>query len=125
MKMIVTEQAPKAVGAYSQGVLVNKTLYVSGQLPFDPKTMTLTSNRIGDQTRQCLTNILAIVEAAGLKKENIVRCGVFMTDLTQFSEMNEAYQTFFGDHKPARAAIGVSRLPKDVDIEIDAIAVEF
>ena len=125
MKMIVTEQAPKAVGAYSQGVLVNKTLYVSGQLPFDPKTMTLTSNRIGDQTRQCITNIIDIVEAAGLKKENIVRCGVFMTDLTQFSEMNEAYQTFFGDHKPARAAIGVSRLPKDVDIEIDAIAVEF
>ena len=124
MKNIETKGAPSAVGPYSQGVLANQTLYVSGQLPFDPSTMTLISSDIKEQTKKCLENILSIVEAAGLKKENIVRCGVFMTDLSQFKEMNEAYMAFFQDHKPARAAIEVSRLSKAVDIEIDAIAVK-
>lgn len=124
MKNISTKNAPAAVGAYSQAVMSNKTLYVSGQLPFDPKTMALKGEDIKIQTRQCLDNILAIVEASGLKKENIVRCGVFMQDLSDFNEMNEVYAEFFGDHKPARAAVEVARLPKDVDIEIDAIAVQ-
>jgi 2-iminobutanoate/2-iminopropanoate deaminase len=123
MKFIETQDAPKAVGPYSQGVLVKDTLYVSGQLPFDPKTMTLISTDIKKQTQKCLENVLAIVEAAGLKKENIARCGVFMKDLSKFGEMNEIYANFFNGHKPARAAIEVSRLPKDVDIEIDCIAV--
>lgn len=124
MKNIQTKNAPQAVGPYSQGVLVKDTLYVSGQIPFVPETMTLVSNDISDQTRQSLSNILAIVEAAGLKKEDIVRCGVFMTDLGDFSKMNSVYAEFFGDHKPARAAVEVRRLPKDVLIEIDAIAVK-
>lgn len=124
MKNIHTKHAPQAVGPYSQGVLVKDTLYVSGQIPFVPETMTLVSTDISDQTRQSLNNILAIVQAAGLKKEDIVRCGVFMTDLSDFSKMNAIYAEFFGDHKPARAAVEVKRLPKDVLVEIDAIAVK-
>lgn len=124
MKMIETANAPKAVGAYSQGVLTNDTLYVSGQLPFDPNTMKVPSDDIEALTLQALNNVLAIVEAAGLKKENIVRCGIFLKDMNDFPKMNEAYAQFFGAHKPARAAVEVARLPKDVKIEIDAIAVK-
>ncbi len=123
MKSIETIYAPIAVGPYSQGILANDTLYVSGQIPFVPETMELISLDIKEQTLQSLKNVLAIVEAAGLKKNDIVRCGVFMTDLSDFSKMNEVYSDFFNGHKPARAAIEVRRLPKDVYIEIDAIAV--
>ncbi len=122
MKIIETDNAPKAVGAYSQAIEVNQFLFVSGQLPLDPLTMQASTD-IKVQTKQALDNLLAIVKAAGLEKHNIVRCGVFMTDLSQFAEMNTVYAEFFGDHKPARAAVQVSRLPKDVMIEIDAIAV--
>jgi 2-iminobutanoate/2-iminopropanoate deaminase len=124
MKNIQTDKAPKAVGPYSQAVLAGDTLYVSGQIPFVPSTMVLISEDIKDQTRQCLANVLAIVEEAGLTKENIVRCGVFMTNLADFGAMNEVYAEFFKDHKPARAAVEVRRLPKDVQIEIDAIAIK-
>ncbi|HCB66669.1 MAG: reactive intermediate/imine deaminase [Tenericutes bacterium GWC2_39_45] len=122
MKFIVTKKAPSAVGPYSQGVLVKDTLYVSGQIPFVPETMTLVSDDIRKQTKQSLTNILAIVEEAGLKKTDIVKCNVYMTNLSDFGAMNEVYAEFFGDHKPARAAVEVRRLPKDVQIEIEAIA---
>ncbi len=123
MKNIETKKAPAAVGPYSQAVMVKDTLYVSGQIPFVPETMKLVSDDIKEQTKQSLNNILNIVEAAGLKKENIVRCTVFMTNLGDFGLMNEVYQEFFGNHKPARAAVEVRRLPKDVLVEIDAIAV--
>jgi len=121
MKMIQTNRAPKAIGPYSQAVQAADTLYVSGQIPFDPQTMEAPKG-IKAQTKQSLMNVLAIVEAAGLKKENILKCGVFMNDLTLFSEMNAVYQEFFGNHKPARFAVEVSKLPKDALIEIDAIA---
>ncbi|MBN2268776.1 MAG: RidA family protein [Acholeplasmataceae bacterium] len=124
MKKIHTPKAPAAVGPYSQGILAGQTLYVSGQLPFVAETMTLISPEVKDQTKKSLENILSIVEAAGFKKEDIVKCTVYMKDLSKFSEMNEAYQQFFQDHKPARVAVEVSRLPKDVDVEIDAIAVK-
>ncbi len=120
---IETKNAPAAIGAYSQGVLKGDTLYVSGQLPIDPKNGE-TKTDIAEATEQCLKNVLAIVEAAGLKKQDIVRCGIFMKDLGQFQSMNERYGEFFHDHKPARAAIEAARLPKDVVIEIDAIAVK-
>ncbi len=123
MKKIETKHAPAAVGAYSQGVLVNNTLYVSGQIPFIPETMTCISDDIKEQTLQSLKNVLAIVEAAGMKKENIVKCTVFMTNMSDFPLMNEVYGNFFKEHKPARAAVEVRRLPKDVMVEIDAIAI--
>lgn len=122
MKVIETPKAPKAIGPYSQGLMSSDTLYVSGQIPFNPITMKSAGDDIQSQTKQSLMNILAIVEAAGLKKENIVKCGVFMKDLSMFTDMNAVYQSFFGDHKPARFAVEVARLPKDALIEIDAIA---
>ncbi|MFW5794414.1 MAG: RidA family protein [Bacillota bacterium] len=122
MKIIKTDNAPKAIGPYSQGIMAKDTLYISGQIPFNPKSMTAVEDNIKSQTSQSLQNVLAIVEAAGLKKTDIIKCGIFMKDLSMFSEMNEAYQSFFGEHKPTRFAIEAKRLPKDVLIEIDAIA---
>lgn len=124
MKIIATKNAPAAVGPYSQGVMVNGTLYVSGQIPFVPETMKVVGDDIKSQTRQSLQNVLGIVEEAGLQKENIIKCGVFMQDLGMFKDMNEVYAEFFGDHKPARFAVEVRRLPLDVLVEIDAIVVE-
>lgn len=124
MKTIHTKHAPKAVGPYSQGVVAGNTLYVSGQIPYVPETMTPAGSDISSQTKQSLLNIQAIVEQAGFKKEEIVKCGVFLKDLAMFTEMNVVYSEFFGDHKPARFAVEVARLPLDVLIEIDAIAVK-
>ncbi len=124
MKTISTKNAPAAVGPYSQAVMVKDTLYVSGQIPFVPETMTVAGDDIKTQTKQSLMNILGIVEEAGLNKENIVKCGVFMQDLSMFKDMNEVYAEFFGDHKPARFAVEVRRLPLDVLVEIDAIVVK-
>ena len=124
MKTIHTEHAPKAVGPYSQAVMVNDTLYVSGQIPYVPETMKPAGEDIKSQTLQSLENVLAIVKEAGLKKENIVKCGVFLKDLGMFKDMNEVYAEFFGDHKPARFAVEVARLPLDVLVEIDAIVVK-
>lgn len=124
MKTIHTNHAPKAVGPYSQAVMVKDTLYVSGQIPFVPETMKAAGDDIKSQTLQSLTNVLAIVEEAGMKKEDIVKCGVFLKDLRMFKDMNEVYAEFFGDHKPARFAVEVARLPLDVLVEIDAIVVK-
>ncbi len=118
MKTIHTPFAPAAIGPYSQAILANNTLYVSGQLPKD-----LTAD-ITQQTKESLTHILAIIQEAGFEKSDIVKCTVYMKDLTMFQPMNETYQSFFGDHKPARVTIQASRLPKDALIEIDAIAVK-
>ncbi len=123
MEFVKTEKAPAAIGAYAQGVFVKDTLYVSGQLPLDAETMS-EPDTIELQTKQALDNVLAVVEAAGLKKENIVRCGIFLKNMDDFKQMNDVYGQFFGNHTPARAAVEVSRLPKGVNIEIDAIAVK-
>lgn len=122
MKTIESNKAPKAVGPYSQATVVSNTLYVSGQLPFDPKTMSLISHDIKDQTLQSLKNVAEIVLEAGFQLSDIVKCTVYMTDLNQFDDMNEIYDAFFKNHKPARVTIEVSKLPKQVSIEIDAIA---
>jgi len=121
MKIISTKNAPAAVGPYSQGVVVNGTLYVSGQIPFVPETMTLVGPTIEEQTLQSLKNVLAITNEAGYKLTDIAKCGVFMQDLSMFTDMNKVYETFFNGHKPARFAVEVRRLPKDVLIEIDAV----
>jgi 2-iminobutanoate/2-iminopropanoate deaminase len=120
MKYLQTEAAPAAVGPYSQGILGGKTIYVSGQLPM--KDGQLQTN-ITEATTASLNHVLAIVQSGGGKKENIVKCVVFINDMNDFKEMNEAYDRFFGGHKPARSCIEVSRLPKDAVLEIEAIAV--
>lgn len=121
-KYIHSNQAPKAIGPYSQAVLANDTLYVSGQLPIDLKTNEVVTN-IYQATTLCLEHILSIVKETGMTKENIVKCHVYLKNLNDFTRMNDAYSVFFGEHKPARVAMEVSRLPKDVLVEIDCIAV--
>lgn len=122
-QIIRTENAPAAIGPYSQAILAGNTLYVSGQIPFVPATMAIAGPDIASQTRQSLANVKAIVEEAGFRITDIVRCTVFLLDLNDFAAMNAEYAAFFGDHKPARAAVQVARLPKDSRIEIDAICV--
>lgn len=124
MKEIITNKAPKAIGPYNQGMMTNNILFVSGQIPFVPETMIVAGEDIKSQTKQSIENVLAIVEKAGLKKEHIAKIGIFMKDMNMFAEMNEIYAHYFDEHKPARFAVEVARLPKDVLIEIDAIAVK-
>ncbi len=118
---IATQKAPAAVGPYSQAVRSGNTIYVSGQIPIDPETGKMPKT-IDAQARQSLSNIAAILTAAGAGMENVVRCGIFMTDLNDFKTVNEIYASFFKGDYPARATVQVARLPLDAKIEIDAIA---
>lgn len=120
-KQIKTMNAPQAIGPYSQAIEVNGMLYVSGQIPVNPTTGTI-SDDIQEQTRQSMENIKAILEAAGTDLSKVVRCGIFIKNMDDFTKINEIYGTFFSEPYPARATVEVSRLPKDVLIEIDAIA---
>ena len=122
-RVIHTEKAPAALGPYSQGIEVNGTLYVSGQIPFVPETMTLVSDDVKAQTRQSLENVKAIVEAAGYKMQDVVKAGVFIKNMDDFAAINEVYAEYLGDVKPARACVEVARLPKDVKVEIEVIAI--
>lgn len=125
MKRIInTEKAPAALGPYSQAVEVNGTLYVSGQIPFVPETMTLVSDCVKAQTKQSLENIKAILDEAGYTFKDVVRAGVFIKDMNDFGAVNEVYAEYLGDVKPARACVEVARLPKDVKVEIEVIAVK-
>jgi 2-iminobutanoate/2-iminopropanoate deaminase len=121
MKTINTQNAPAAVGPYSQAISVGGFLFVSGQIPLDPKTQKIVSGGIKEQTKQSLKNLEAIVKEAGLSLKDIVRCGIFIKDMNDFAAVNEIYAEFFSEHKPARACVEVSRLPKDALIEIEAI----
>lgn len=122
---ISTEKAPAAIGPYVQGVDLGNLVFTSGQIPIDPKTG-LVANDITAQTQQSLENIRAIIEAAGLTVADIVKTTVFVKDLNDFSALNVVYEAFFNTHNasfPARSCVEVARLPKDVKIEIEAIAV--
>ena len=123
-KVIHTEKAPAALGPYSQAIEANGMLFVSGQIPFVPETMTLVSDCVKEQTRQSLENVKAIVEAAGYSMKNVVKAGVFIKDMNDFAAINEVYNEYLGDVKPARACVEVARLPKDVKVEIEVIAVK-
>lgn len=123
-KIIETKNAPAAVGPYAQAYLAHDTLYVSGQIPFVPETMQLVSDDVALQTQQSLKNVAAIVQEAGFALTDIVKCQVFLKDMNDFAKVNEVYARFFGSHTPARVAVEVSRLPKDVSVEIDAICVK-
>lgn len=124
MKAISTPHAPAAIGPYSQAMEANGTLYISGQIPFVPATMTLVSDCVKEQTRQCLENLKAIATEAGYSLEHFAKCGIFIADMNDFAAINEVYAEYFSDHKPARFCVEVSRLPRDVKIEIDATAVK-
>ena len=124
MKIISTANAPQAIGPYSQAIEANGTLYISGQIPLDPQIMEFVSNDVEAQTHQCLKNIQAILSEAGYTLENVVKCGIFLADMNDFTVVNDVYAQYFSNHKPARACVQVARLPRDAKIEIEAIAVK-
>ncbi len=121
-EIITTSGAPKPVGVYSQAVKSGNFLFVSGQIPLDPETGEIISGDFKQQTRRVLSNIMAILDASGVSAENVVKTNVYMTDLSNFSIVNEVYAEFFKSDQPARAAVEVSKLPLNVEIEIECIA---
>jgi len=122
--VISTKNAPQAVGPYSQAIKANGFIFVSGQVAIDPATQEVISGDITAHTDQILKNISQILEAAGSSLAKVVRSGVFMKNMNDFAVMNEAYRKHFGTAPPARTTVEVARLPKDVPIEIDVIALE-
>jgi 2-iminobutanoate/2-iminopropanoate deaminase len=122
-QVISTVNAPSAIGPYSQAIRAGNLLFVSGQIPIDPATGTLIEDKaIQAQTRRVLQNLLGIVEAAGGSAQSIVKTTVFLRDMGDFAEMNAAYSQFFNSAPPARSTVEAARLPRDVSIEIDCIA---
>jgi 2-iminobutanoate/2-iminopropanoate deaminase len=119
---VQTDQAPKAIGPYSQGIIANGFVFCSGQIPIDPATNELNTGSIEDQTRQVLKNLGAVLEAAGSSFDEVVKCTVFLQDMNDFAKMNAVYAEFFKAPSPARAAVQVARLPRDVKVEIEAVA---
>ena len=122
MKTIInTDKAPSAIGTYSQAVKVKNTVYLSGQIPLVPETMEVISDDFAAQADQVFKNLVAVCTAAGGEINDMVKVNIFMTDLSNFATVNEIMSKYFSEPYPARAAIQVSKLPKDVDIEIDGI----
>ncbi|MCO4743848.1 MAG: RidA family protein [Proteobacteria bacterium] len=122
MKLISTDAAPAAIGPYSQAVVANGMVFCSGQIAMDPETGTVLDGDVAAQTRLALRNLAAVLEAAGSSLGSVVKTSVFLKDMDSFAAMNTVYAEAFGDHRPARAAVEAARLPKDVDVEIEAIA---
>ena len=123
LRTLATQKAPAAVGPYSQGVQADNMIYTSGQLAIDPVTGEICTGDIQKETRLCLDNVIAVLEAGHATLENVVKVTVFVTNMDDFSLINEVYAEYFTDHKPARSLVEVSRLPKGGDIEIEAIAI--
>lgn len=119
--IISTNKAPAAIGTYSQAVKVGDTVYLSGQIPLDPESMTLVDSSIEDQIHQVFKNLTAVCEAAGGSLQDIAKLNIFLTDLGHFAVVNEIMAQYFEQPYPARAAIGVAQLPKDAAVEMDGI----
>ena len=122
-QIISTDQAPAAIGTYSQAVKVDNTVYLSGQIPLVPATMEVIDGGINEQINQVFKNLTAVCEAAGGSLQDIVKLNIFLTDLSNFPIVNEVMAQYFEQPYPARAAIGVSELPKAVGVEMDAVMV--
>ncbi len=122
MKTVNTLNAPAAVGPYSQAVISGNMIYCSGQIPLIPGTSDLVNDDVAEATKQCIKNLSAVLEAAGSSLNRVVKCSIFILDMGQFSVINGAYEEMFGEHRPARAVVEVSRLPKDALVEIECIA---
>jgi len=115
------EGAPAAAGPYSHAVISNGLVFLSGQTPTDPNTGSLIEGSIGDQTRRCLDNLAVVAAAAGAQLSDAVRVGIYVTDISTFKDVNEAYGTYFTSDPPARSTIGVAALPLGAQVEIDAV----
>lgn len=123
MKTITTDAAPAAIGPYSQALEHAGLVFCSGQIPLDPATMAIVGDDIAAQTEQVFKNVRAVLEAAGLSLADVIKTTVFLADMADFPEMNRIYALAFGEHKPARSTVEAARLPKDVRVEIECIAV--
>ena len=122
-EIVSTENAPGAIGPYSQAIKAGGMVYCSGQIPIDPATGNFVSDVVSEQTEQVLKNLSEVLKAAGTSLDNVVKTTVFLADMNDFAEMNEVYSQFFDDNKPARATVQAARLPRDAKVEIDCIAV--
>ena len=119
---IATEQAPKAIGPYSQAIRAQGLIFTSGQIPIDPATSQIIAGDVSAQTDRVLKNLAAILQASGSSLEKVLRCTVFLKNMGDFTAMNEVYGRYFKQAPPARSTVEVARLPKDVLVEIDVIA---
>jgi 2-iminobutanoate/2-iminopropanoate deaminase len=122
-QIIATPAAPKAIGPYAQAVVYNGIAYLSGQIPLDPSTGQIVDGDVAAQTERVLENLKAVLEACGSSLEQVLKTGVFLKDMGDFPKMNEVYARYFGEHPPARATVEVARLPRDVRVEIDCVAI--
>ena len=122
-KKIKTDQAPAAIGPYSQAIRHGNMIFTAGQIPLDPETGEIVGDDISTQTRQALDNLTAVLEAAGATLEQVVKTTCFLNDMNDFAAFNEVYQTYLGTTAPARSCVAVERLPKDVLVEIEALAI--
>ena len=122
MKHVATDLAPKAIGPYSQGVIANGFLFTAGQVPFIPETMEILQGDIQAQTRQALKNLEAVLKEAGTSFDKVIKTTVFLKDMNDFAKMNETYAEMMGNARPARSAVEVARLPRDVKVEIECVA---
>ncbi|MDP7244044.1 MAG: RidA family protein [Flavobacteriales bacterium] len=123
-KIISTENAPKAIGPYSQAILVDNTLYCSGQIAINPQDGMLITSDILAETNQVMQNLAAVLEEAEMTFENVGKCSVFLKDISQYRDINKVYTQYFGENPPARETVEVSVLPKNVNVEISLIAVK-
>jgi 2-iminobutanoate/2-iminopropanoate deaminase len=122
MESIQTDRAPQAIGPYSQAIKANGFIFASGQIPLDPATMTIVEGGIEEQTERVLDNLKAVLAAAGSSLDRVVKTTVYLADMNEFAAMNEIYARYFAATKPARATVQVARLPRDVRVEIDVVA---
>ena len=123
-KIIETSQAPSAIGPYSQAVLSGNTLYTSGQVAFKPETGELVLDTIENETQQVMSNMSAVLAEAGMTFDNVIKTSIFISDMDNFSRINEVYAQYFTANFPARETVEVARLPKDVNVEISMIAIK-
>lgn len=122
LEILKTEAAPAAVGPYSQGIKAGNMVFTSGQLHINPETGVLIEGDIQDIARQCLDNVVEVLKAGGASLKDVVKVTVFVTDVEQFSKINEVYAEYFTEHKPARSLVQVAKLPMNGQVEIEAIA---
>ena len=122
IQTVATDRGPKAIGPYSQGIRANGFVFLSGQIALDPQTQQIVEGDVARQTERVLENLKGIVEAAGSSIQRVVKTTVFLADINDFAAMNEVYARYFTAHRPARSTVEVARLPRDVRVEIDLIA---
>lgn len=122
MEAIQTDQAPRAIGPYSQAIKANGFVFLSGQIPLTPDGMQIVEGGIQEQTERVFSNIAAVLAASGSSLQQVVKTTVFLADMNDFTAMNEIYARYFGDHRPARSTVQAARLPRDVRVEIEVVA---